>query len=202
MQNNRNHKNDPRLRIGLAATIALAATLAHGGDFKLTSTDAKTGAREYHYTGEIVPSDVSKFETILAKTGHVTVTVDSPGGSFVAGLQLGYLAEANSKKLTIVIGQAFSAAAVWALGDDEPQWRDNESALAMHLPFVTDRTGIDSEDDMIVGYMLNEYLEDVVGETAADRLMEGMYAVRKEHGTQGFLVMLPSGKAEVWVPKK
>lgn len=175
-----------RMALYVAMAAAMAPAVVSAGKFVDISNDkTPSGQTWIVYTGEVVPSDVRKYKALLRREDHIVLVIDSPGGSFYAGIELGRLTQENSDKVTIRFDKAYSAAALWALGDDEPDFLTDDSELGLHLPYVDGRLG--EGEAQKLGYEFGKYIDDVLG-SGADKVMDALGEMRDKCGKTALLV--------------
>lgn len=165
--------------LAILALLSIPASCA--GTFK------KLGEGRYAYTGEIVHSDLTEFKRIVGANERVELVVDSPGGALYASIELGDYTRSVSNKVTLVVGECYSGAAIWALGATDWRYKDQSSFHAWHLPWFSGGSPGDS-DWMYVGYSTGSYLDRMIGVESSKRLMLAMCDVRSRLGINGFVV--------------
>ena len=122
------------LRTLIAASIALLSSIGYAGTF------TKVRDNVYDYTGTVDFTDLPQLKKLVNAAGDtfIVVQVDSYGGYFTAGLELGrYVREKNSK-IHMITKQSYSAAAFWVVGDRSYDYYDTDSFLWFHLPYYVD----------------------------------------------------------------
>ena len=170
-----------RLLLFALAFVTSASALAG------TFTEIRPGV--WKYEGQIVKSDVGKWRDILADNHDFSLTIDSGGGSLAASIALGKLTRNNSERVQITVKDAYSGAALWAVGDDDYRFFDEDSFLAFHLPYYQDWYAPDKWDWMLVGYEIGCYLSRTIGGEKADALMVEMANVGYQYkSTNAYIV--------------
>lgn len=201
-----------KLNNAFQSTFAIAAlTLAaasQAGQFEKIDT-LKDGTNVYAYTGSMELEDAKTYKQILDRDRHSVIVINSPGGQFVAGLEMGQMTMERDSEVTLIVDMAYSAAGMWALADDKITFLAEESELGLHLPFRADaETGAEAKkeaqpsldgEQMFIGYAMGHFLQERFGANAAFAIMNDLAKIRDEFGTQGFLVF--NGKQEVGIRK-
>ena len=158
----------------------LLAPAAYAGTF------TKTGGSHYKFEGAIEFWDVPAFKEIAGRHTELTLEIDSPGGSLYASLELGEFTRSIASKVTVIVGETYSGASVWALGATKWSYRDDRSFLAFHLPWSV--AEIPGDEWMYHGWRYGSFLERCLGAYSADRLMLDMLDVRGRLGINAFIV--------------
>lgn len=153
---------------------------AHAGIFVEAATP-----NHYTYSGDIEDGDVVSL-ALMARGS--TIVIDSGGGSYQAGLQLGHLTRAM--RMHIIVAHAGSAAALWAIGDRKFTYLNDTSALLFHIPFIENWTDT-PELWMLEGIKLQEYMEWGLGcsRARAKWFMSEMHQLRKAFSIHGYVAM-------------
>jgi hypothetical protein len=102
----------------------------------ICGTFTKTADHCYDYTGDIESNDVFLLESLHKENPKdLTITINSLGGEYTAGLALGEYTHDNNIKI-IVDTHASSAAGFWALGDNHYKYKIKDSYVLLHLPYL------------------------------------------------------------------
>lgn len=184
-----------KLRTTLAMLgLAVLGSVANAGTFKDISTP-ETPANEkwIAYEGQIVDADVPVYEKLLQREETIVLIMKSGGGSFAAGVRLGRLTMKYRDEVEIIVDKAYSAAALWTIGDDNYKFLDDKSELGFHLPYIYG-SALDAGTEQQIGYICGRYLEDALGENTAMNLMQVMGEIRREYGKMALIVMSPTRK--------
>lgn len=189
-----------------AAAAMLSVAAAQAGTFTEIQHDKAKNIKAYAYTGTIEMKDVETYKHILSQPEYAMIFVNSPGGQWVAGLELGYLTLKHRGDVTIVVDKAYSAAGMWAMADDDQTWVDEKSELGLHLPYVNklqasaDNFSISEEDWMTVGHKMGKFFEHCLGdEDLAEGMMDKLSSIRASYGKQAMWMFNGAGKD--WVKK-
>lgn len=176
------------------ATLAIASLLtatSFAGTFRDISSDKTAkGERWISYTGEVEKKDVAVYESLLKGEDQVILVINSPGGDFESGVKLGKLTRKYRDEVTIYVDKAYSAAALWTIGDDNYDWLDEEAELGLHLPYIYGKEA-GAGTDQTIGYIMGRYLEDVFGEDSAALLLSTLGTIRNEFGKFAMLCFAP-----------
>ncbi|MBL8069360.1 MAG: hypothetical protein JNM28_13005 [Armatimonadetes bacterium] len=178
-------------RFATLAVAALAATAAFAGTFKdISNEDTPDGERWIQYTGTVANSDLKTYEKLLRGDETIVLVMSSGGGDFYAGIALGKMTRKYRDMVQILVDKAYSAAALWTLGDDDYDWLDDDAELGFHLPYIYAQNATAGTDQKI-GYAMGRYLEDVMGRDEADTFMDVLGQIRDEHGKFAMLCFAP-----------
>lgn len=184
---NKTVKNIRRIALALAAMAV--ACVSQAGTFKeVVSEKIPEGHKLYMYEGEIKDVDVPAYEKLIKQDEHITIVINSLGGNFIAGVDLGRMTMKYRDEVTLVVDKAYSAAATWALGDDDMAWLNEKSELGLHMPFLVGQdagAGLDQN----LGYIFGRYLEDVFGEETGPKILMRLGEIRSQYGKFAMLVM-------------
>jgi hypothetical protein len=124
------------MKLIMIGLVALLSSKACAGVFKVTSED--TNSMSVHYTGMVENYDPYLWERVVEHAGGriILLTIDSPGGSAYAGLQLYWAFDAYPKLVTIAGNElgCWSAAAVMWLAGDHKLIKEN-GAVWFHAAF-------------------------------------------------------------------
>lgn len=150
-------------------------------------TFTQTTPYHYNYTGDIDTADVALLAA-LPNDHEVTVVVNSKGGEYVAGLDLGRLTKL--RHVHIVVDFAASAAGLWALGDPHVAYLPAGLGVWLHLPFIYGLSE-DPETWMMDGVVLESYIMDMLGykRERADAMLIELTYLRSTFGHSAYLVM-------------
>lgn len=178
-------------RLATLSVAALAATSALAGTFKdISNRETPDGERWIYYTGTVTQSDTKTYESLLKGDDMIVLVMDSGGGDFYAGIALGKLTRKYRDMVQILVSKAYSAAALWTVGDDDYDWLDEDAELGFHLPYQYAQNSTAGTNQKI-GYEMGRYLETVMGREDAETLMEVLADIRDEHGKFAMLCFGP-----------
>lgn len=184
--------------IALTVATAFVACTASAGTFSRIDKGDTAGTQLWLYTGEVVAGDVPNLKKVLDEQDHVIIVIDSPGGEWLAGMEMGKETRKRRDEVTLVAKGAYSSAANWWMSDDDRRFLDKDSEVGLHLPYVNGKD-IPEGQDQHVGYLMGRYFEKVLSsEDVADKLMSLLATVRSEHGKFGLYVIKGDG---TWVIK-
>ncbi len=178
------------LNVGLAA-------VAWAGTFTPIKQDANPNVDAYVFSGQMVESDVQTYAAIIGRGRHAVIVIDSGGGNFLTGIAMGRLTMKYRDMVTLVVDKAYSAAALWALGDDSMAWLEETSELGFHLPYVYGQE-LPAGYEQVAGAMMQDYLRDVFGNgDTAIGFMARLAQLRKAEGKFALITMDKFGKTAV-----
>ncbi len=186
---NNNTQKIGRLATPIVATICAAASFA--GTFRdIPSDETAAGERWISYTGEVEQKDVATYESLLKGEDQIILVINSPGGDFLTGIKLGKLTRNYRDEVTIYVDKAYSAAALWTIGDDNYDWLTEDAELGFHLPYIYGKDA-KSGTEQNVGYIMGRYLEDVFGEDDATQFLAALGQIRDQYGKFAMLCFAP-----------
>jgi len=185
------------MKTAATAAIYALAIWSQAGEFTLVKTDTDKKVKIYTYTGEIVKSDVDAYKELLKQTDHIVVGIESPGGNFLTGIELGRETMKSQGKVTLVVVHAYSAAGLWAMGDKGAQFLNDESEIGLHLPYMPKDPLTDGQA-MFLGFKMGEYLNEVLpSEEIATNMMADLAEIRDSHPKTAMRVWGKAGKLSI-----
>ena len=168
----------------------------------ICGTFTKTADHCYDYTGDIESSDVDQLTQLSKDNKSLTITINSYGGEYEAGLDLGRFT--NSHGIKIVVDVARSAAGLWALGDRHVKYLTKASNILLHLPYtLSDEPTSSPELWMIDGALLQIYCTDVIGWSKEKSLfiLHEMTELREKYGINAGIEIDADGQIYEVYPK-
>jgi hypothetical protein len=140
----------------LAAAFAFAASgSAHAAEFKVSKPPLGQKLTIVYLDGEIVEGDQKKFETVTkGLKGPVAVSLNSPGGLILDGLNIGI--DIRNNKWRTIARECYSVCAnIWLAGVERGASKDTK--LGFHAGYIKDKDGKTSEDG-VTNALVGAYL--------------------------------------------
>ena len=187
-------QNRTLITLAIATLTMAMATTAQAGTF--TQLKVYDNAEAWLFEGEIVEGDAKAFANLLARDPHIILVIDSPGGSALEGFALGRLTMKYRDEVTLVAQRAYSAAGMWWLGDDEPQFLDDKSEVGWHLSYLFGER-MDESSAQLLGHLTGKYLSDALDEDTAEALMIDLATIQAEYGKFALRTLRKDGKLRI-----
>lgn len=189
-------KNKFRAMVTVIATMC-TLSIAQAGTFKRIDKGDIKDNQIWLYTGEVVAGDVPNLVKVLDEEDHVTIVIDSPGGEWVAGMDLGRETRKRRDEVTLIAKAAYSSAANWWMADDDRTFLDKDAEVGLHLPYANGKD-IPEGQDQQVGYLMGSYYAKVLSsEDVAGQLMGLLADLRSKHGKFGLYVLKGDGSYQI-----